>query len=156
MIASVEVPVSANGRNVTALLDMDDYLALDGRKLSLGSHGYPQIFAGGKVQTLHRWLLGLTGRGYSVIVDHINRDQLDNRRSNLRAVDPSTSNANRIYGNNSYSGVSLTRSGKWQAKFRWRKQRHYVGTFSTQEGAAEALRAYRKKHCPESLPPIQS
>jgi hypothetical protein len=38
------VPVSAKDRDdVVAVLDFEDFTRLDGRKLSLGSHGYAQM-----------------------------------------------------------------------------------------------------------------
>jgi len=144
----MELQVPVGEHTVTVLVDDDwDY---DGR-LGIGSHGYCWMYESSGVQVLvHRHLLGLiTGDG--LVGDHINRNKLDNRRANLRAVTPSVSNLNRPQADDPFAGTYLARSGRWQAKFKWLRQRHYVGTFDTREEAAEAVREYRRRLVPESL-----
>lgn len=147
------VPVKAGDLMLATLMDIPDVERLGERKLSLGSHGYVQLYDDGQVQLLHRWLFGVTGLGYRVIVDHEDRDKLNNRRYNLRKVDGSTSNANRPQADGQLTSVFQVRSGRYQGHFRWRGKRHHVGTFDTAELAAAAVRAYRELHCPDSLPP---
>lgn len=148
------MPVSAGELEVVTLMDVEDFERLDGRCLSLGSHGYAQIWADRKTQTVHRWVTGTTGQGYTAVVDHINRDKLDNRRSNLRLVTASDSNLNRPQMDGEFVGVFMTRHGKFEAKFKWQGRRHYVGTFVTREEARDALRNYRRMYAPKSLVPL--
>lgn len=109
--------------------------------MSIGSHGYAQVWDGTTVVLLHRWLLGL-GAGDRYVADHINGDLLDNRRANLRAVDGSESNLNRdVKGDCVYP-----MRGKWQAKVRHRGQRHHLGTYDSWEAAASAVAAFRREH----------
>lgn len=68
--AHIEVPASAGDVFVTVLMDVDDYLRLEGRALSIGSHGYPQLWADRKVQTVHR----------AVHVPEIDRERLAIKR----------------------------------------------------------------------------
>jgi hypothetical protein len=105
----VGVPVTAGEQVLTTLMDASDAERLGGRKLSLGSHGYVQFAVDRHMTLLHRWILGLrTGDGR--IGDHVNGDQLDNRRANLRAVSPRGSNENlRGFGRSGYRGVYQTR-----------------------------------------------
>ncbi len=68
----------------------------DGRKLSV---------------SMHRQIMGLV-RGDGKIVDHINRDSLDNRRGNLRLCTYSENNKNRapIYSERCKSGHLFDRT----------------------------------------------
>jgi hypothetical protein len=88
------VPVSAKDlEDVVAILDFEDFTRLDGRKLSLGSHGYAQMWDEKLVTLVHRWVAGAKPKD-GRIVDHINRDRLDDRKVNLRFVTASESSAN--------------------------------------------------------------
>ncbi|MGW3711369.1 HNH endonuclease [Streptomyces albogriseolus] len=144
--AHVEVPAK-NGDHgyVTVLLDPDDYERLDGRRLSIGSHGYAQMWNRPGITLVHRWVMGVTpGTGYRVIADHINRDRLDCRRSNLRLVTPSASNLNRgIATRELPTGVYRTRSGRYSAAIKRQRVTYQLGTHDTPEQAAAAVEAAR-------------
>lgn len=127
------------------LLDVDDLARLNGRSVSIGSHGYAQIWEHPRVLLLHRWLLGL-GVGDPRLGDHINGDKLDNRRENLRIVTPAESNLNRSVKGR---GVYRTRNGKrWQAKVAHGRggRATYLGTFDTADEAEAAVAAFRAEH----------
>src|SRR3954470_6575890 len=94
MRAYVEVPASDRGELVPVLVDVDTWERLDGRALSIGSHGYAQLWEPPRMHLLHRWVLGLQV-GDRLIGDHKDRNVLDCRSANLRVVDGSVSNANR-------------------------------------------------------------
>lgn len=143
--AHVEVPAKNGDTFATVLLDLDDYRRLDGRRLSIGSHGYAQIWNRPGVILLHRWIMGVpAGTGTRVIVDHINRDVLDCRRSNLRQVSPSASNLNRgIAPRDLPIGVYRTAKGRYEAKLKRHRVMHSFGTHDTPEQALAALNAAR-------------
>ena len=85
----------------------------------------------------------MRGKG-STEVDHKNRNKLDNRAANLRAVTPSEQAANRgknINNSSGYKGVYKVPSGKWVAKIMVRGKSFHLGTFCTEE---EASREYQK------------
>lgn len=143
----VEIPASIRGGTVTVLVDCDDHARLGGRGMSIGSHGYAQIWDGSGMVLLHRWIMGVpVGVGYRVIVDHINRDPLDCRRSNLRLVSPTASNLNRaIAGRELPVGVYRTWSGRFEARIKRRGRYRHLGTFGTVEEAAGRVAAERAR-----------
>lgn len=141
MRAYIEVPASHPDGFKTVLLDVEDYERLGPRSLSIGSHGYAQMWNGFTVCLLHRWLMDVKpGTGYRVIVDHINRNILDCRRDNLRLVSPSESNLNRVIAVRDLPrGVHRARSGRYTARLKRQRLTTYLGTFDTPEEAAAAV-----------------
>jgi len=90
-----------------------------------------------------------------MLVDHINGDTMDNRRSNLRICSKGENGRNRKIAskNNTsgFKGVSYRKKGPdminewsrpWQAYINYNKKRHHLGMFATAE---EAARAYDSK-----------
>lgn len=145
----VRVPVRANGREVFTLLDAEDMERLGSLSLSLGSHGYAQMWWGHRVTLVHRWVLGLE-KGDRRIGDHINGDRLDNRRANLRAVTASGSSQNVPgRGKSKYRGVSQARSGRWTAQVQFQGVVYHLGTFATEQAAALAADQKRRELMPD-------
>jgi hypothetical protein len=128
---------------VPVLLDDEDAALLPG-KVSIGSHGYGQIWADRRVQVLHRWILGL-GLGDKRIGDHINGDRLDNRRTNLRIVNASQSSSNvKSRAASGYRGVYPNRARtRWVAKAKFQGKMINLGTYDDPEVAAEVSRQWR-------------
>jgi HNH endonuclease len=93
-----------------------------------------------KVRTLHREVLGASP---GQMVDHINHNGLDNRRSNIRFCTPSGNMANRRLHTNNTSGlkgVSYSRSSrKWTAMIAVNGHQRCLGLF---ESVEEAARVY--------------
>lgn len=94
----------------------------------------------GSMTLLHRCLLGLE-KG-DPIVDHINQDKLDNRRSNLRLADKSTNALNRGAQANSktgYKGISWDKQkGKWRVAANLQGKQYHLGFYSNIEDAIQA------------------
>ncbi len=87
---------------------------------------------------MHRVILGLE-KGDGFIVDHINRNTLDNRRGNLRIVTPSQNRMNSKVRSDSatgFKGVSRTKAGKFQAQRKVNGVNVYLGTRDTAQEAA--------------------
>lgn len=84
---------------------------------------------------LHRQIIGaMPGE----IVDHVNRDGLDNRRANLRIVDEGMNARNRAgSGASRYRGVHKKRD-KWHAGIRALGRQWSLGSFETEIDAAAA------------------
>ena len=104
---------------------------------------------------MHRQIMGL-GLGDPREVDHVNRDQLDNRRENLRIVTRAQNLQNRSSrGNrNSKSGIRGVRlckqTGRWAASAVINYETHWLGRHDTKEQAEAAVREFRAQHMPYS------
>jgi hypothetical protein len=100
---------------------------------------------------LHRVLLGLV-KGDGVEGDHINRNTLDDRRANLRALPKGVNSQNKpSYAGSSsqYRGVSWRkRRHKWSAGLETNGKSIHLGNFDTELEAAEAARAGRARLLP--------
>lgn len=77
------------------------------------------------------------------LIDHINGDSLDNRRSNLRIADKTINNFNSNRYVNSSSGHRgvYVKGKKFYSQIRKNNKKINLGTFSTLE---EAIEAYQK------------
>lgn len=97
----------------------------------------------------------ITGAKHGDIVDHKNRDGLDNRRQNIRICTSSQNSRNRQSGKNSsskYLGVTIDKEGigkkrgaLWRADIRHNGKRHYIGKYKDEEMAAIAYNEKAKK-----------
>lgn len=102
---------------------------------------------------LHRAILGLAPDDERE-GDHINRDRLDCRRSNLRALPvakrPNMQNVPARQGYTSpHRGVSWDRTvGKWRAKVVVDKVAHHIGYFASEDDAAWATQEARARLMP--------
>lgn len=112
--------------------------------------GYLRIEIGGKTYSAHRlaWLLvhRVNPEGH---VDHINRNKLDNRISNLRIVTRSENAQNivapRSDSNTGVRGVSFWPSRGYVARIMVSGKSKFIGTFATLHEAADAY-ANAKRH----------
>jgi hypothetical protein len=99
--------------------------------------------ARGRTVFLHRLIVGAE-RGQ--IVDHINRDTLDNRRCNLRFATPSESGANRSFETKwGFKGIFKHRS-RFYAQVRAEGCRHVSRSWATAEEAARAYDDLARRH----------
>lgn len=75
------------------------------------------------------------------VVDHKNRNGLDNRRKNLRLCTSSQNHANSPKQKNNtsgYKGVFRQRSGNWMARVTVDRAERYLGTYTDPWDAAQA------------------
>lgn len=156
----MQIPVYRHGSVVAvALVDEGEYERIaqyTWRIQELPSGVQYAIREGGEAgrrftRRMHRDLLGLA-RGDGRLVDHINRNGLDNRRDNLRIVTNAQNGQNR--GSNRgarspYRGVYWdTTRGKWRAKGKLSGVTIHIGYFADEAEAAHAAREWRIENMP--------
>lgn len=101
------------------------YIRVDGRKVRVAVH---QIVMGTQCAE---------GQKTRVVIDHINRDRLDNRKENLRVTDRKTNYWNSDSASKKYIGVTPYPrcAGKpWRARYMGRT----IGYFKTKEDGRKA------------------
>lgn len=149
----VRVPLWRRDGSVAAyaLVDSADE-GLAALRWYLGSGGYAmrQVrVPGGKMRAeyLHRRVLGLE-RGDRLEADHVDRDKLNNRRSNLRVVSRGLNEQNKT-GVRASSGVRgvhwIASREKWAARVVVDGRMVVRGYFDTVEEAAVVVAALRKE-----------
>lgn len=76
------------------IFDKGDINIVNKSKISISKDNHAKTFyASNKESKIHRLVMGLS-KGDNLIIDHINRNGLDNRKSNLRIVSTSINNRN--------------------------------------------------------------
>ena len=98
---------------------------------------YAATFKDGKKIRMHRFILGLTDR--YTLADHIDRDGLNNQRSNLRPATFSQSNSNMTYKTltSKYRGVCWDkRYKKWLVTINKNGKHSFLGYFEDEQQAA--------------------
>ena len=106
---------------------------------------YATVRVGGRRVYLHRVLLGVGQFSVQdVMVDHVNDDGLDNRRSNLRTCSNSQNQAKRrlavtVETYSTYRGVTWHKQrGRWQAGIKVNQKSLHLGLFDSETEAALA------------------
>jgi len=103
----------------------------------------------GNLLSMHRIILGLR-HGDGKIADHINRNGLDNRQSNLRVVSRSGNQHNRRVSKNNVSGYTgvcwLISRKKWEARIKINNRSIHLGFFEDIKDAVEARRQGELKY----------
>lgn len=114
-----------------AVVDLEDVPTLLDHTWCSNGNGYARTPKG---LYMHRLLLK------TQVVDHINRDRLDNRQCNLRPSTYSANNSNRHQTPvGQYRGVSHKTPNSYQARIKVNGKFKYLGSFKT---GAEAAQAY--------------
>jgi hypothetical protein len=137
-------------KGLSAYVDDCDYDQISQYKWTaqkVGNYYYATGWVNGKHRKMHRVLLELTDP--LLIVDHKDRNGLNNQRSNLRVCTKRENNANRrsqINSSSKYVGVSwIKRDEVWRAYISTGGKNKYLGDFKTEDAAAQAYNEAAKE-----------
>ncbi|MCI1046950.1 HNH endonuclease [Caballeronia zhejiangensis] len=118
--------------------------------------GYLQIGIDRKNYYAHRLaILYMTGKWPKKLVDHINRNPLDNSYANLREATPSQNRFNsavRKDNTSGYTGICQRGNGKWAAYIAVEKKRMCLGNYADIQDAVKAVAEARQKYHGEFAP----
>jgi hypothetical protein len=149
-----EVPIYKGGEVVAcALVDDGDLALVEVSRWTLHPKGYA---TGGRGALMHRLIMGLAkGMPRRIVVDHINGDKLDNRRSNLRVCTQGQNLQNRQgparpNAASAYRGVSRDAHDRWRATVVIDQRQKYLGSYETELEAAAVAAAWRHEHMTHS------
>ena len=138
--------VTLKYNNLLVVFDSDIYrnlIPLTGWTVKLGQGNYPSVRATKKPYVGTRLARLILNCSDAFVVDHINGNSLDNRKSNLRAVTLSQNQFNRVVSSSKTSklpkGVYYnSRCNNWYAQIRVEGRRIHLGSFSSPQLAETA------------------
>ena len=139
----VEIDIGSGNKTI---VDIEDYDLIKDDYWCISLDGYAVSCSGRFTKKrLHRVLMGCENTPH-VLVDHIDRDKLNNRRHNLRIVTAQQNAFNQSKRSNNKSGVIgvcwWDRDKNWLAQIKFNYKRHFLGYYDKFEDAVRArLRA---------------
>lgn len=140
------LPIAYRGSRCWGKIDVQDWDLVSGRTWSMTKAGYLQAKINGTPVYLHRMLMD---NPRNRLVDHIDRDSLNNCRSNLRLATKKQNSENQgIREDNStgYRGVDYHKSSDlYRARVRHHGREHHLGMYGTAEQANAAAIAERQR-----------
>ena len=138
------VPLFILNLGIEILLSDIDYQFILGSSKTWHLSGWGYIFRGtGKdAEYLHILIAKRMGLNTNNLIDHINRNKLDNNRENLRESNKSLNGHNSKIGSNNTSGVTGVHFhksyNKWWAYIDINSRRINLGYFENKEDAIKA------------------
>lgn len=123
-----------------AIIDLDDVERVKCYKWAYDSlHNYVTTTVKGEHMGLHQLVMNTKGLNKNIVVDHIDRNGLNNRKSNLRVADKSINAINTDLRANNKSGVTgvsfSKRHNLWRSYISYDKKRIELGWYSNKDEA---------------------
>jgi len=128
--------------NKVVIVDDDKFDEISKHAWYVDSGGYAisRINIDGKIKLIRMHSM-LLNHPKGMFTDHINRNRLDNRLSNLRIVDAKGNVGNMktpSHNTSGYKGVSKARGGRWRAYIKHNRVQKHLGHFTNIKDAAIA------------------
>ena len=135
------------GKNTQFLFDLEDYEKIKDVYWIENNSGYLFGKIDGLSISLHRFI---TDCPSNRVVDHINHNKLDNRKSNLRICTSAENNHNLKKSKRNSSGTAgvywHSKARKWAASIGVNYKTIYLGTFKNKQDAINARRNAEEKY----------
>lgn len=133
--------IVSNGKSF--LIDKDDYEVVNKINWTVSKNNV----VASKNYLLHRYLLNIKDK--SLVIDHINHNPKDNRKSNLRICTAHQNAMNcsiPINNTSGYKGVSWSKQhSKWISYIKYKYKKIHIGLFNNKIDAAIAYNDMAKK-----------
>lgn len=144
-LAIIQVFNKSNNTINNIVVDDEKWHDLSLYTWGINNNGYARTNINGKDCSMHAYIMKFDAKD-DILIDHINRNKLDNRVSNLRKSDHRINNHNKSNENSTsiYKGVSLN-NGKWRAAICYNYERNLIGYFDNEVYAAIAYNKEAKK-----------
>ena len=137
--------------NVEFYFDLEDYDLIKNYTWQTSDKGYIISRKNKVLITFHR--LVMDAENSKLLVDHINHNKADNRKSNLRLVTSSQNQMNRDKSRQNTSGIRGVywhkKHKKWQANLQINGKLIYLGLYSNKEDAINARKQAELKYFKE-------
>lgn len=133
---SGDVLVITTKNGIELLADAEDLELLNKYSWCVSKTGYPVANIMNKVTKMHRYILGI--KDSSIIVDHKNRNPLDNRKANLRICTITDNARNKSVSKKCKSGhigIRITKHGRYNVRITANRKEIHIGNFKTLEEA---------------------
>lgn len=126
---------------------------LNGAKAgSVSQTGYAVVTYRNSQYKIHRLVYAYHTGKWPKVLDHINRNKLDNRLANLREVSHADNSANvtKSFGKSKFRGVSFL-NGRPRAFIQRKGRREFLGYFSSEKDASIAYEKRREELCNDTF-----
>ncbi len=131
------------GPDRITLIDSDDVERVAGFTWhsTIKPNGYARVKKEGGIEALSRFIMNEANP--KILIDHKNRNTLDNRKQNLRRANVSDNQCNSAKrpGTSVFRGVRRDPKGNkncWRAQIKKDKKTYYLGMYPTEDAAAIA------------------
>ena len=114
----------------------------DSKVGTINGPGYIRTKIAGKTYAVHRFIFAMHNGYFPPLIDHIDRNILNNKIENLREATISENNINtglRKNNTSGYKGVSFYKTkNNWASKIKRNNKWYHIGYFNTPEEAHQA------------------
>lgn len=151
-----DIAFGKTAQGIEFIIDAEDLDKVSGKTWHVNAMGYLQtnIYRDRTSPLLHQIIMGDHEKG--LCVDHIDRNKLNNKKSNLRICrqgDNAKNSSMRSDNKSGFTGVRFDpRRGRWYAEIRANGVSHYLGSFDSFNKAMNARLEGEKKYFGEYAP----